>query len=331
MSDHQDAYYHNQKNIKTMRYLLQERFVGAYLGGVMAERLSPQTKTSLNKLDHNQIFWLEIHQEIMTQIPLDLSQSLSWEDLHINARSKITISELALILVPLILYYHDNLPQLEFFLAQNAQYWQIPTSDLAGIIWWSTAVSLTLRDKLNPEDLLSQLTFAAQRLDYSFGQDLVRLQSLFTKLLSVTEVAEELLLLANPQDLPFLLSLYCFYQTPENFALTLQQARRVQDLTCNLLALTGFLSGAYNSRIGLPVDWEKFWQNEDSYQKIWQLGRKNFALWSGVCDRGNDVNMTAIVATPRSLQNRVQLKIISQTEYESNYSQDITALKNIQR
>lgn len=310
MSDHQDAYYHNQKNIKTMRYLLQERFIGAYLGGVMANILPHQTKTSLNKLENNQIFWLEIHQEMMTQIPLDLSQSLSWENLSINSRSKITITELARFAFPLILYYHDNLHQLKFFLQQSAQYWKIPASHLDSLLWWSTVVSLLLREKLKPEDLPQQLPY--------LPQDLVSFESLFDRGLSITEVTAELSLLVNPYDLPFLLSFYFFYQTPEDFALTIKQAIKVESVSLDLLALTGFLSGTYNSKTGLPINWEKFWQNRDNYQKIWQLGRRIFTLWSGVYDLGNDVNMAAIVATPRTLQNRSQLKIISQTEYESN-------------
>ena len=318
MTDHQDAYYHNQKNIKTMRYLLQERFIGACLGSVIAERLPHRTKTSLKKLEDKQNFWLEIHQKVIIHMPLDLSQSLSWKDLNIKSGEKITISELALVVLPLILYYHDNFHQLEFSLHQSAQYWQIPSSDLDGIFWWSIAVSLILREKLNPEDLLQQLTAISQKFHLALSQDLVSLKNLFDRGLSITEVIVELSLLANPHDLPFLLSLYCFYQTPEDFTLTIKQAMSVQQVNPDLLALTGFLSGAYNSRVGLPINWDKFCQNRDDYPKIWQLGSRLFALWSGVYDLGNDVNIAAIVATPRTLQNRFHLKIISQKEYESN-------------
>ncbi|MGK7898428.1 MAG: hypothetical protein AB4372_33640 [Xenococcus sp. (in: cyanobacteria)] len=317
MTDHQDAYYHNQKNIKTMRYLLQERFIGACLGGVIAERLCEQTKTSLNKLENNQLFWLEIHQEVISQIPLDFSQSLSWKDLSIKSGKKITISELALVILPLILYYHDNLPQLELVLYRSAQHWQIPDSHLDGILWWSIAVALILREKLNPEDLLHQLTATSKILRHSLPQDLVSLQKIFDRGLTIIEATAKLSLSTHPHTLPFILSLYCFYQTPEDFRLTIKQAMKVKYVNANLLALTGFLSGVYNSKIGLPSTWEKFCQNRDNYPKIWQLGARILALWSGVYDPGNDVNITAIIATPRTLQNRSHLKIISQKEYES--------------
>ena len=276
MANHQDAYYHNQKNIKTMRYLLQERFIGACLGGVIAERLSHQIKASLNKLENNQIFWLEIHREIISQIPLDLSQSLSWKDFSIKSGKKITISELALLVWPLILYYHDNLPQLEFVLHRSAQYWQIPDSHLDGILWWSMAVSLVLREKLNPEDLLNQLTAAAKTLRHSLLQDLVVLQKIFDRGLTVTEATAKLSLSVHPHNLPFLLSLYCFSQTPEDFSLTIKQAMKVKYVNADLLALTGFLSGAYNSRLGLSISWEKFCKTRDNYPEIWQLGAKIF-------------------------------------------------------
>ncbi len=301
-----------------MRYLLRERFLGACFGGVIGEQLSKQEPISIDKIKSNQVSWLEINQEIMTQIPLHFDQSLSWEDLPINSGEKITISELALAVFPLILYYHDNLHQLEFLLHQSAQYWQIPWSNLDGILWWSTAISLVLREKLDPEDLWRQLTVSSEFFSTSLSDNLGNLQILFDRGLSITEVTTELSLVVTPDNLPFILSLYCFYQTPENFTLAMKQAMNVKRQTTDLLALTGFLSGAYNSRTGLPVNWEKFCHNGDNYQKICHLGRRVFALWSGVYVPGNHVNISAIVATPRTLQNRSDLTIISQKEYESN-------------
>ena len=301
-----------------MRYLLQERFLGACLGGLMGERLSNQEKLLLNRLKSNQIPWLEIHQEITTQMPLHLSQSLSWKDLTIDVAKKITISEIALVVFPIIIYYHDNLHQLEFLLHQAFEYWRIPLSDLDGILWWSIAISLVLREKLNPENLWQQLTITSQMRENSLNKDLTSLAVIFNRGLSITEVKTELSLVAHPSEITFLLSLYCFSQTPENFMLTMKQAMSLQNKDPNLLALTGFLSGAYNSRAGLSVNWEKFCQNGDEYQKIWQLEKKVFALWSGVYGRRNNVNISTIVATPRTLQNRSHLQIISQKEYESN-------------
>ncbi len=305
---------------KNMRYLLQERFLGACFGAVIGEKLGNHEKFPRERIKPNQVSWLKIHQEITTQIPLHFDQSLCWEDLRINSASKITISEMALAVFPIILYYHDNLHQLELLLHQSAQYWQIPLSNLDGILWWSTAISLVLREKLNPEDLWQQLTVTSQTFINSLSKDLGSLQILFDRGLSITEVTEELSLAVQPSNLPFLLSLYCFYQTPENFTLTMKQAMSVKHRTSDLLVLTGFLSGAYNSRTGLPVNWEKFCQNQDNYQKILQLGKRVFAVWSGVyggVDReGKHVNISAIVVTPRTLQNRSHLKIISQKEYE---------------
>ena len=301
-----------------MRYLLRERFLGACFGGVIGEQLNNQEQLSREKIQPNQVSWLEIHQEITTQIPLNFDQALFWEDLGINSLETITMSRMALVFFPIILYYHDNLHQLELLLHQSAKYWQIPLSNLDGILWWSTAISLVLREKLNPEDLWQQLTVTSQTFINSLSKDLGSLQILFDRGLSITEVTAELSLVANPSDLPFLLSLYCFYQTPENFTLTMKQAMSVQNKASDLLALTGFLSGAYNSRTGLPVNWEKFCQNRDNYQKILQLGRRVFAVWSGVYVPGNNVNISAIVVTPRTLQNRPHLKIISQKEYESH-------------
>ena len=301
-----------------MRYLLRDRFLGACFGVVIAEELSAQENKLREGIKPQQISWLKINQEIATEIPLHCEQSLSWENLNLNLMQKITVSELALAVLPIILYYHDNLHQLESLLYQNAQYWRIPPSNLDGILWWSATISLILREKLVPEDLWQQLAMTCKIFSTSFRENLKSLQILFNQGLSIVEITEELSWTVNPGNLPFLLSLYCFFQTPENLSLALKQATKVENRTAELLALTGFLSGAYSSRTGLPVKWDKFCQNRDDYQKICQLGRRVFDLWSGVYLPGNNVNISAIVATPRTLQNRPHLTVISQKEYESN-------------
>ena len=300
-----------------MRYLLRDRFLGACFGVAIAEDLIAQKKELGEGIKPQPISWLEINQEIATKIPLHCEQSLSWDNSNLNLVKKITVSELALAVLPIILYYHDNLHQLESLLYQNAEYWRIPLSNLDGILWWSTAISLILREKLVLESLWQQLTMTCKIFSTSFREDITSLQILFNRGLSIIEITEELSWAVNPSNLPFLLSLYCFFQTPENFSLALKQAMKVENRTAGLLALTGFLSGAYNSRTGLPVKWDKFCQNGNDYQKICQLGRNIFDLWSGVYFPGNNVNISAIVATPRTLQNRPHLTIISQNEYES--------------
>ena len=289
-----------------MRYSLQERFLGAYLGSLIGEKLS------IGIIDTKPVPWLKIHQDLITQIPFSIGQSLSWENLPINITEYNSISEIALAVLPVILYYHDNLTQLELLLHQTAQHWQIPSSKMDGIIWWSTAISLILREKLAPENLS---TMTSKIFTHSFCDNSANLQLLFDSGLSITEVIEELSLVAEIDMLPFLLSLYCFSQTPENFALTMKQAITVNKRVSNILALTGFLSGAYNTKLAFPVNWQKFCQNGDNYQKTWQLGRNIFALWSGVYMPKNHVNISAIIATPRTLQNRSSLTIISQREY----------------
>ncbi|MEM9274252.1 MAG: hypothetical protein AAGA80_15010 [Cyanobacteria bacterium P01_F01_bin.143] len=294
-----------------MRYSLQERFLGAYLGSLIGEKLS------IGIIETKPVPWLKIHQDIITQIPLSAGQSLSWENLTINITENNSLSEIALAILPIILYYHDNLTQLELLLHRTVQHWQIPLSNMDGILWWSAAISLILREKLTPENLWEQLILTSKIFTHSFEDNSASWQLLFDRGLSISEIIEELSLVAASEMLPFLLSLYCFYQTPENFALTIKQASTVKNRVSNILALTGFLSGAYNVRYTFPVNWRKFCQNGNDYKKTWQLGRNVFALWSGVYMPKNNVNISAIIATPRTLQNRSSLTIISQSDYES--------------
>lgn len=291
-----------------MRYSLQERFIGAYFASVISEEFLA------DQIDP--FPWLSINQEVVTQIPLFADQSLSWDNLRLKS-AELTISEMALAILPIILYYHDNLSKLELLIYQAAQSWQISLSKIDGILWWSTAIALILREKLAPENLWQQISITSEIFKNSFQHNLDSLQNLCDRGLSITEVTEELSLITAPECLPFLLSLYCFYQTPENFVLTIKQANTLKNRVPRILALTGFLSGAYNTKIGLPIDWRKFSQNGDNYQKADQLGSKVFALWSGVNLSGRNIDISAIIATPRTLQNRPGLTIISQKEYES--------------
>ncbi|WP_144053349.1 hypothetical protein [Xenococcus sp. PCC 7305] len=302
-----------------MRYSLQERFLGAFFGSVIGEQWQHQDiqeKISTEKLKPEQTPWLAVHQKLVAQIPLSWDLSLSWENWELNRAKKLTSSEIAIALLPIILYYHDNLTQLEFLLQQVIQDWKIPLSNIHGLLLWSTGISLALREKIAPEYLWKQLSVNSKFFASSAPYKLENLQTLFDRGLSITEVTEELSLVVSQDMLPFLLSLYCFYQTPENFLLAIKQAFRVDNTVSGLMALTGCLSGAHNSRIGLPVNWEKLCQRENDYQKIWQLASRVFATWSGVYLPGNNVTISAVVSTPQTFQTRSNLKIISQKEYE---------------
>jgi ADP-ribosylglycohydrolase len=120
------------------------------------------------------------------------------------------------------------------------------------------------------------------------------------------------------------LSFYCFLSTPEDYALSLlrsaygavQMSRlksllglpsvQIMRLMEVMIALTGALSGAYNSLAGIPTDWRiKLYPFQDSplvglgdlspVDKIEGLAAQFLAVWAGAAWSGNTGSRTVLL------------------------------------
>ena len=121
----------------------------------------------------------------------------------------------------------------------------------------------------------------------------------------------------NTRQTAIALSWYCFATTPHDFKISVQRAASIKpDIAEFTAALTGNLSGAYNSIIGIPWNWRTSISQNPNYSSENQLVIKLFKTWLGIysIDSNQESYNQELdaVASPQMIQPRQTLKIISQ-------------------
>jgi len=217
-----------------MDYSLLNKFRGAWLGSMIATQV--QVKAITNRKNQNQ------PDEIREQQPaiylaqeqlFELAQR-QWRSLNnlrdVNSQdetqqpelsqSKSTAHNLALLSLPIILYYHDNWSYLASFLHSQIEKSRLPSTNKNFLLIWAYAIRLGLRGELNLQNLTQQILTGTKITNSSVHQSLLALES------SCQRGNNSQNLLNNHSDtseLIIILSLFYFLNNEDNFNLSTQQ------------------------------------------------------------------------------------------------------------
>jgi hypothetical protein len=101
------------------------------------------------------------------------------------------------------------------------------------------------------------------------------------------------------------LAFYCFLSTPEDLQLALLRSARLSHQIPHLSALTGILSGTYNTVVALPLEWQLA-LTDPEYPLIGQmaggeirnLATQLLAVWSGAEDAQTFSDAAPAIAAP---------------------------------
>ncbi|PSB28114.1 ADP-ribosylglycohydrolase family protein [Stenomitos frigidus] len=217
-------------------------------------------------------------------------------------------AESALAMLPVTLFFHDNEPSQQQRLVQTANLWRCPPGTEAGALAFSYAIAQLLQDRLDrlalvPQTVayLKQSTANPTALLLDLMHTLEQAQTLLQQGAGLHMAIEQLRARATHLDSRAIaLAFYCFLSTPNDLTLSLLRAARSGVIAPVVCALTGALSGAYNSLNGLPLAWSAgspmplLWGLSD--QEMNQLVAHLFAVWSGVYDTATATNRFAIAA-----------------------------------
>jgi hypothetical protein len=236
--------------------------------------------------------WLEIQERAFEPLPdppastpgkfaVAQIQSLLSTSQPLSALTGLTSSSGAIALLPVMLYYHDNLQQLQQQLKQSV----LPANKTESIPLLSlgNAIALALQNRLNPIDS----TDAKNNFDISH---------------------------------PIFFALQIFVTTPEDFRLTLLQSARTSPDPQTTCAIAGALSGAFNSLAGIPMAWRQrlladtsdrsplfqLWQL-NAEADLFQLADQLLAAWSGVYNPLHwleQANVKTVTAIPHVIRPR---------------------------
>ncbi|MBC6473957.1 MAG: ADP-ribosylglycohydrolase family protein [Hormoscilla sp. GM102CHS1] len=295
-----------------MRYTIESRFQGAFLGAAVGEMLSNfYTGRSWHQLGVGLNWWdLDIDEGQQDQLlPGWGSQAVSvCKSLIAHGRVEGVDNEATATILPVALFFHEDAAKLRLRLNQLAVSSKETRDESLAIGYCLLQIA---QEKLDPSAIVPQIIAYLQgvsrdahpvggrsrsadgpknrtRADGAIASSLAQVQTLLEMRASLETTSY---MLSNSIGL----ALYCFLSTPEDFRLSVMRALRIARVQPQLVAaLTGAMSGAYNSLAGIPVSWriaikrpltaEKFllpcW-GVTSAAEIVQLATNLFVAWSG--------------------------------------------------
>ncbi|HLO50369.1 MAG TPA: ADP-ribosylglycohydrolase family protein [Kamptonema sp.] len=248
-------------------------------------------------------------------------------------------SEAAVATLPTAMFFHENKAQLREKLEQLAVVWHSPNyveqDSIAGPLAVGYAIARALKEKLNPASLIPE-TVTYLGVDTPLTALLLQVQILLDQGASleaaviqlcknvvvqqkqhVLEGKSEAKFVSPSSFLPIAIAFYCFLNTPEDLRLAVVRAARTgiePQLTCSLV---GAISGAYNSKVSIPLEWRLAVEQNSasselaagrapllwgkaSYGEIVELAANLLAIWSGAyhSDSASELLSYPVVAAP---------------------------------
>ncbi len=326
-----------------MQYSLLSRFQGALLGSLVGEILGSRTGNSgvsVNGMNmkninifHNQkqdsssttsqktiSNWSEIaNSSIESLIRCGTLNVEDWlEEVEkispslLYLKGKANTHETALATLPIALFFHDNPIRLQQKLQEGSEIWLSDTEEVEGVYAISLAIALTLTENLNLTTLIPQIITELKSSQTPLIQKLEEVQTLLeqradleTTLFQLRRLQTNQIKQKNCPNISIALAFYCFLNNPEDFRISITRAIRSGYQPQMTAAITGILSGVYNSMVGIPVAWRVAAQRSNIWQKRQQLASHLLAVWSGVWDISEiELSNLVTVAGAGAIQSR---------------------------
>ncbi|MBE9050582.1 ADP-ribosylglycohydrolase family protein [Nostocales cyanobacterium LEGE 11386] len=284
-----------------MRYSLINRFRGTLVGALLGEMLAKDadkhsqigsevdkiavlgTKSliELGKLDLDN--WLERHHQKSPH--LDITEKVS---------PKVIIATL-----PVALFFHENTIQLRQNLLHVLQIWEYDPMVRDGTLAVGYAIAQSLTEQLQPQTLIPEIIAFIGETPTLLPQQLLKVYELLNQGAGLETAQAEL---SKEQESIYAVAMafYCFLSTLEDFRLAVSRATYKEQAwrqetgflqIQTISAITGALSGAYNSTVGIPVKWQVLLSSANltagelaNFSQMLELADALVAVWSGVYD-----------------------------------------------
>lgn len=276
-----------------MRYSLGSRFRGTLLGAFLGESLvKGGGKQPLSPYSIGQMVIIG-SESLITLGALDLDDWLKRQQtasLHLEV-TDVSGAQIILAALPVALFYHENKIKLREKLLYLAQFWDNDPVVRDGILAVGYALAQSLTEKLDGFNLISETISFLGKTASSIPQQLLKVNILLNEGAGLERAQGELNReehLSNAIAIAF----YCFLSTLEDFRLAVLRATH-NDNSPATAAITGALSGAYNSTVGIPANWQALQLPTNSpsgklssFSQMIELADALAAVWSGVYNLG---------------------------------------------
>lgn len=298
-----------------MHYSLLNRFQGTLLGAALGEILGTYGQTSISGRQGRWTVEPSVAPAGWGRVAVDFAHCLlEGKDSDLPAAIRPAgATGLATAALPIALFFHEDPEKLCDRLSKMVTRWGGDAEMAGGVLAVGHAIALALQERLHPADLIPQLL---SDLDLP-----TRNPHLASQLLQVQAGVEQRIGLSQAKlqsDLS--IAFYCFLSTPEDYSLTVRRCVNGKlnggRLDGSAVAVAGALSGVYNSRTGIPLDWRRslnhstrdsplvrLW-NLDSAADLDCLAAQLLAVWSGMYQPADADHPPAPIAAPQVIRPR---------------------------
>ncbi len=307
-----------------MKYSLLNRFRGVLLGSILGEMKGSQY------LDQNRLEVLQVklgaeiatNIEVNIQLPwnylavscaqsliscgkLDLEDLVRHNSYLLPENMSVSCSEAAIATLPVSLFFHEHEVTRQQKLTLASSILMGDCDNSLGVLAVGDAIAQALTEKLHPISLIPQILTYLDDAQTPFTQQLSIVQTELTQGAGLEKVVNQLCRNGSHSTTPIALAFYCFLSTPQDFRLSVLRALRTNYHPQTTAALTGALSGAYNSLVGIPLGWRIVCDRNNKLEVI-QLAERLLAVWSGVYDTSTTYDSDQVaIAAPRVIQPRL--------------------------
>lgn len=284
-----------------MRYSLASRFRGTIIGALLGDLASSSGKQPVNS---GEMAVMGIESLIsLSRLDLDdwiARQQREFPDLGKSDR----LPEIIIATLPVALFFHENTVKLRENLISAIAIWSDSPVVRDGTLAVGYVLAKSLTEKLDPKTLIAETISFIGSTPTSLAQALLKVNELLIQGAELERVQAELSQFEKPSQ-AIAIAFYCFLSTLEDFRLSMRGRFNSSPHLRATSAITGALSGAYNSTSGIPVTWLLGLKNS---KQIIELSDRLVAVWSGAYNAPDAENLqqeSAIVYySPRVIKSR---------------------------
>lgn len=312
-----------------MRYPLINRFKGALLGALLGEILAKDgQRQDYISCDVSEILLLGT-KNLIELGKLDLD---NWPDEHLKPSPDLNCTDGLLLramiaTLPVALFFHDHSTHLRQQLLEMLPIWGGEPVIRDGTLAVGYAIAKSLTEELHPQTLIPEIISFIGDTSTLLPDKLIKLNNLLYQGVGLETVQAEF---SREGDLghAIIMGLYCFLSTVEDLQLAVLRATHREHTregktgnlhSATISIITGALSGAYNSTLGIPVKWHGLLSPNNSRTPVLELADALVAVWSGVydpplhylneypeggCVRYEEQARLCVFASPRVIQSR---------------------------
>jgi hypothetical protein len=278
-----------------MRYTLKSRFRGTIAGALLALELTKDTQPEFIRQAY--IESTLSYKSLITQGKFDID--------NFSTRSQITASSSQVVLLntffwslPVILFFHEDLLKLRYNLLEVARAHSDNLVIRDSVLAIGYTIAQSLNEKLSPSSLFNEIIRFIGETPTNVPKLLETVSYLLDDQASSWQAFTELHKVNTLSNI-VATAFYTFLKSIEDFhlsvSLSLNSISNFNNYEyCISSAMTGALSGAYNSASGIPISWQmKYLRSlstkmaENDFLQMLKLTDELLAIWSGVYEFEN--------------------------------------------